>query len=34
MAAFPDAGFHRRLAELTLTRLRHHPLDPLPMIRW
>ena len=34
MAAFPDAGFHRRLAELALTRLRHHPLDPLPMMRW
>ena len=34
MAAFPDAGFHRRLAEPTLTRLRHHPLDPLPMVRW
>ena len=34
MAAFPDAGFHRRLAELTLARLRHHPLDPLPMMRW
>lgn len=34
MRAFPNAGFHRRLAELTLTRLRHHPVDPLPMVRW
>jgi len=34
MAAFPDAGFHRRLAGLTLARLRRHPLDPLPMMRW
>ncbi|KRA48761.1 hypothetical protein [Pseudoxanthomonas sp. Root630] len=34
MTAFPDAGFHRRLAELTLARLRCHPLDPLPMMRW
>lgn len=34
MRAFPNAGFHRRLAMLTLQRLRHHPLDPLPMVRW
>lgn len=34
MDAFPNTGFHRRLAALTLQRLRHHPLDPLPMMRW
>ena len=33
-AAFPDAGFHRRLAQLSLQRLWRHPLSPLPMIRW
>ena len=32
--AFPSAGFHRRLVSLALTRLRSHPLDPLPMVRW
>nr|WP_298132072.1 hypothetical protein [uncultured Pseudoxanthomonas sp.] len=34
MATFPDAGFHRRLASLTLRRLCRHPLSPLPMMRW
>jgi len=34
MAAFPNAGFHRRLASLTLRRLYRHPLSPLPMMRW
>jgi hypothetical protein len=34
IAAFPNAGFHRRLAMLTLQRLRRHPLDPFPMMRW
>jgi hypothetical protein len=33
MRAFPNAGFHRRLAMLSLQRLRRHPLDPLPMMR-
>lgn len=32
--AFPNRGFHRRLVELTLERVRSHPLDPLPMFRW
>lgn len=32
-AAWPSAGFHRRLVSLTLRRLRTHPLDPLPMFR-
>ncbi|MBD9478209.1 hypothetical protein [Pseudoxanthomonas sp. PXM02] len=31
---FPDAGFHRRLLQLTLQRLARHPLSPLPMMRW
>ena len=33
-AAWPDAGFHRRLVELTIDRWRRHPLNPLPMVRW
>jgi hypothetical protein len=33
-AAWPDAGFHRRLVELTIQRWRTHPLTPLPMVRW
>ena len=31
---FPDAGFHRRLLQLTLRRFQRHPLSPLPMMRW
>jgi hypothetical protein len=31
---WPDAGFHRRLVTLTLSRARRHPLSPLPMLRW
>jgi len=33
-SAWPDAGFHARLLRLSLTRLRTHPLAPLPMMRW
>ena len=33
-AMWPDAGFHRRLVELTLDRWWRHPLNPLPMVRW
>lgn len=33
-AAFPNAGFHGRLASLTFRQLAHHPLRPLPMFRW
>jgi len=33
-AAWPDAGFHRRLVELTIDRWWKHPLNPLPMVRW
>jgi hypothetical protein len=32
-AAWPSAGFHRRLAQLSLERLRSHPWSPLPMVR-
>ena len=31
--AWPSAGFHRRLVELSFERLRTHPLSPLPMLR-
>lgn len=30
----PNAGFHRRLAQLTLRRLREDPLHPAPMLKW
>lgn len=33
-AAFPNQGFHRRLAMLTGRQLIRAPLRPLPMIRW
>lgn len=33
-AAWPDAGFHRRLVQLTLARLRTNPRSPLPMLKW
>ena len=32
-AQWPSAGFHTRLVQLSLTRLRTHPLSPLPMVR-
>ena len=34
IAAWPNAGFHRRLVELTLGQWRKHPLNPLPMVKW
>jgi hypothetical protein len=34
LQAWPNAGFHRRLAQLAFERLRSHPLSPLPMLRW
>jgi len=33
-ATWPNAGFHRRLVELTIDRWRKHPLNPLPMVKW
>lgn len=32
--AFPDAGFHRKLMQLALQRVRQHPLSPLPMFKF
>jgi len=32
-SAWPSAGFHRRLVQLTLERTRTHPWSPLPMVR-
>ena len=33
-AMWPDAGFHRRLVQLTIDRWWKHPLNPLPMVKW
>lgn len=33
-AAFPNAGFHRRLVQLTGKRFVAHPLSPVPVLRW
>ncbi len=32
--AFPNAGFHAMLANLAVKRLKSHPLNPLPMMKW
>ena len=32
--AWPNAGFHRRLVQLTADRFLKHPLTPLPMVKW
>jgi hypothetical protein len=32
-AAWPNAGFHKRLVQLELARLRTHPWNPLPMMK-
>lgn len=32
-AAWPSAGFHKRLVQLEMKRLRTHPWSPLPMVR-
>lgn len=34
IATWPNAGFHARLVQLSLTRLATHPLSPLPMMRF
>lgn len=34
LTAFPNAGFHRRLALLTARQLARNPLRPLPMFHW
>ncbi|MGH7838917.1 MAG: hypothetical protein ACREQC_13990 [Candidatus Binataceae bacterium] len=33
-AAFPNAGFHRRLLQLSWRQLKRHPLNPAPMMKW
>jgi HD domain len=33
-ATWPNAGFHRRLVQLTIHRFWRHPLSPLPMVKW
>jgi hypothetical protein len=33
LSAWPSAGFHRRLVQLQLQRLRTHPWHPLPMVK-
>jgi hypothetical protein len=33
-AAFPNAGFHRRLVQLTARQFLRTPWRPLPMLRW
>jgi hypothetical protein len=33
-ATWPNAGFHRRLVELTIQRFWEHPFTPLPMVKW
>lgn len=33
MGTFPNAGFHKRLVQLSFRRLLSHPLSPLPMYR-
>ncbi|HEV7608226.1 MAG TPA: hypothetical protein VGO61_12865 [Steroidobacteraceae bacterium] len=33
-AKWPNAGFHRRLAQLTFQRWRTHPLSPIPVLKW
>jgi hypothetical protein len=32
-STWPSAGFHKRLVQLSLARLRSHPWSPLPMVR-
>lgn len=34
LTAFPNAGFHKRLFELTMERMKSHPFSPLPMMKW
>ena len=33
-STWPSAGFHKRLVQLELKRLRTHPLNPLPMVKF
>lgn len=31
---FPNAGFHKRLGELTVLQLKRDPFNPAPMMKW
>lgn len=31
---YPNAGYHPSLARLTFARMKKHPKDPLPMMKW
>jgi hypothetical protein len=31
---YPDTGFHQRLVQLTLQRMKDKPFSPLPVMRW
>jgi len=31
---WPNAGFHKRLVQLTLREARMHPLRPIPVLKW
>jgi hypothetical protein len=31
---YPNAGFHTALARLTIERMKTHPTNPLPMMKW
>jgi hypothetical protein len=33
-ARWPNAGFHKRLVQLTLREARSHPLRPIPVLKW
>ena len=33
VAAFPNAGFHRKLVALTWRQFKAHPLSPIPVLR-
>ena len=33
-STWPNAGFHRRLVQLTMDQWRKHPLNPLPVFKW
>lgn len=32
--AFPNAGFHKRLMQLSWRQFKQHPLNPAPMMKW
>lgn len=32
--AFPNAGFHKRLKTLAWSRMKSHPANPFPMMKW